>query len=152
MRIAEFLKVESVVAGLSAQSKDAVLLELAGALARSTPIPAARLYAVLSEREKAASTAMEKGVAIPHGRLAEAPALTACFGVSRPGVDFGARDGQPSHFFFALIAPENSAGVHLKALAKISRLFRSDLLREQILAASSAAQIYALIEAEDGRP
>jgi PTS system nitrogen regulatory IIA component len=151
MRITEFLKLESVVPALSATGKDGVLQELANALSRSTPIPATRLYAVLSERERAASTAMEKGVAIPHGRLAEAASLVACFGVSRPGVDFAARDGRPSNFFFALIAPENSAGVHLKALAKISRLFRSDVLREQILAAATAEQIFALIDAEDAR-
>jgi PTS system nitrogen regulatory IIA component len=151
MRITEFLKLESVIPVLGAAGKEGVLQELADALARTTPIPAARLYGVLTERERAASTAMEKGVAIPHGRLAEAPGLVACFGVSRPGVDFAARDGRPSNFFFALIAPENSAGMHLKALAKISRLFRSDALREQILAASTAEQIFALIEAEDAR-
>lgn len=151
MRITEFLKVEAVLPSLAATDKAGVLKELADALARVTPIPAARLHGVLFDREKAASTAMEKGVAIPHGRLAEAQNLVACFGVSRAGVDFAARDGRASNFFFALIAPENSAGVHLKALAKISRLFRSDVLREQILAATTAEQIFALIDAEDAR-
>jgi PTS system nitrogen regulatory IIA component len=151
MRITEFLKLESIVPALTATEKDGVLQELAAALSHATPIPSARLYSVLSEREQAASTAMEKGVAIPHGRLAEAPGLVACFAVSRPGVDFAARDGRPSNFFFALIAPENSAGVHLKALAKISRLFRSDVLREQVLAATTSEQIYSLIATEDAR-
>lgn len=105
---------------------------------------------MLFERERAASTAMEKGVAIPHGRLPELPGLVACFGVSHGGVQFDARDSRPSHFFFALVAPENSAGA-LKALAKISRMFRSDALREAILASTSAQEIYALISAEDAR-
>jgi len=152
MRITEFLKPEAVVQALSATTKKDVLRELASALARAAPqVSAERLWSVLDEREKIGSTGMEKGVAIPHGRLPELANLVACFGVSHAGVDFEARDARPSQFFFALVAPENSAGVHLKALSKISRLFRSDALREALLAAKSAEEIYALILQEDAR-
>lgn len=152
MRIAEFLKLDAVSPRLAATTKGEVLRELAEVLARGTPgVTAQRLHEVLQEREKIGSTGMEKGVAIPHGRLAELGGLVACFGVSPTGVDFDARDGRASHFFFALVAPENSAGVHLKALSKISRLFRSDALRENILSARSAEEIYALISQEDAR-
>jgi PTS system nitrogen regulatory IIA component len=152
MRITEFLKPEAVVPDLSSGTKADVLKELAGALSRAAPQASAeRLWTVLDERERIGSTGMEKGVAIPHGRLAELGGLVACFGVSRAGVDFEARDGRPSQFFFALVAPENSAGVHLKALSRISRLFRSDSLREALLAAKTADDIYALLLQEDAR-
>jgi PTS system nitrogen regulatory IIA component len=152
MRITEFLKLEAVVPQLAARTKSEVIAELANALAKTTPsVVSARIHEVLAEREKIGSTGMEKGVAIPHGRLAELGGLVACFGVSKGGVDFEARDGRPSHFFFALVAPENSAGVHLKALSKVSRLFRSDALRDAILAALTADEIYALIAQEDGK-
>ncbi len=152
MRITEFLKLEAVVSHLAAKTKGDVLQELAASVSKVTPaVPLARIHDVLSEREKIGSTGMEKGVAIPHGRLAEVVDLVACFGVSKQGIDFEARDGRPSHFFFALVAPENSAGVHLKALSKVSRLFRSDALRESILAANSPEEIYALIAQEDAR-
>jgi PTS system nitrogen regulatory IIA component len=152
MRITEFLKLEAVVPQLSGRTKGEVLQELANALVKIAPhIPATRIHEVLSEREKIGSTGMEKGVAIPHGRLAELSALVACFAVSKEGVDFEARDGKPAHFFFALVAPENSAGVHLKALSKVSRLFRSDALRDAILSANTADAIYTLIQNEDGK-
>lgn len=152
MRITEFLQLEAVVPTLTARNKADVLQELAAALSRIAPnVPSSRLHDVLSEREKIGSTGMEKGVAIPHGRLPELASLVACFAVSKEGVEFDARDGKPAHFFFALVAPENSAGVHLKALSKVSRLFRSDSLRDAILAAPTADAIYALIQAEDGR-
>ena len=152
MRIVEFLKPEAVVADLSAKNKADVLKELATALARAdTSVTEARFLQVLEEREKIGSTGMEKGVAIPHGRLAEISNLVACFGVSRVGVEFDARDGQRSHFFFALVAPDNSPGLHLKALSKLSRLFRSDALKEAILSSTTAEQIFALISAEDAR-
>ncbi len=126
--------------------------ELATALTRAEPsVPETRFLQVLEEREKIGSTGMEKGVAIPHGRLHELAGLVACFGVSHEGIEFDARDGKRSHFFFALVAPDNSPGLHLKALSKLSRLFRSDALKDAILAATTADAIFALISAEDGR-
>lgn len=152
MRVTEFLKIEAVVPHLTARTKPDVIQELAAALSKITPtVPPGRIHEVLKEREKIGSTGMEKGVAIPHGRLTELGGLVACFGVSHEGVDFDARDGRPSHFFFALVAPENSAGVHLKALSKVSRLFRSDALRDALLAADTAEAIYGLISQEDSK-
>jgi PTS system nitrogen regulatory IIA component len=152
MRIVEFLKVEAVTPALVSTTKSDVLKELAQTLTRANPtISAERFHTVLSEREKLVSTGMERGVAIPHGRLAELPGLTACFAVSKAGIDFQSHDGKPAHFFFALVAPENSAGLHLKALSKINRLFRSEQLKEGILQATSAEDIYALIAQEDAR-
>ena len=153
MRIAEFLSQSAVIPELASKTKADALRELATRLARENPaITYEQFLAVLEEREKVGSTGMEKGVAIPHGRLAELSNLVAVFGVSRPGIDFEARDGRTSQFFFALVAPENSAGLHLKALSKLSRLFRSDALKDALLAASTAEQIYALIMQEDARP
>ena len=150
VKIAEFLKAESVISDLSATSKADVLKELSLSLGKSNPtIPATRLAAVLEEREKLGSTGIGEGVAIPHGKLAGLPNLSASFGVSKAGVDFDAIDGKRTHLFFALVAPENSAGLHLKALARISRLFKSSSFREAILSAQTSADIYALIAQED---
>jgi len=66
-------------------------------------------------------------------------------------VDFDAIDGKPTYLFFALVAPENSAGIHLKALARISRLFKNPRFRESILKATTPEQIYSLIAEEDAR-
>ncbi|MBF5045041.1 PTS sugar transporter subunit IIA [Aggregicoccus sp. 17bor-14] len=153
MRIAEFLSPEAVVASLSARSKQDVLRELSAALARAHPsLQEERLGTVLREREKLGSTGIGEGVAIPHGKLPGMDRLLATFGVSREGVDFESIDGKPTHLFFALVAPENSAGVHLKALARISRLFKNPRFRSSILGAKSAQEIYALILQEDAGP
>lgn len=152
MLIVDFLKPEAVVAHLSATSKAGVLTELSAALARAyRAVPEERFLQVLQEREKIGSTGMEKGVAIPHGRLAEISSLVACFGVSHDGIEFDARDGKPSNFFFALVAPDNSPGLHLKALSKLSRIFRSDALKDSLLAAQTAEAMYTLISQEDAR-
>ena len=153
MRITEFLSPDAVVADLTAQSKADVLRELARSLARAHPgLSEERLVAVLGEREKLGSTGIGEGVAIPHGKLPGMTQLVATFGVSREGVDFEGIDGKPTHLFFALVAPENSAGVHLKALARISRLFKNPRFRASILEAKGARDIHGLIVQEDARP
>src|SRR5690606_32449603 len=135
-----------IEASLRATDKTSVMEELAGLLARRVPgVGPKKLYDVLLDRERLSSTGIGDGVAIPHGKLAGIPGLTAAFGVSRSGIDFEAIDGKPTHLFFALLAPENSAGIHLKALARISRLFKNPNFRKAIVEAPDAAAIHALI-------
>ena len=152
MKIAEFLREDLILPDLASSAKSGVLAELSQGLGRAHPqLDAARLAEVLVEREKLGSTGIGEGVAIPHGKLPGLPGLLAAFGRSVRGVDFAAIDGRPTHLFFVLFAPENSAGVHLKALARISRLFKGPQLRAAILQAPSAAAIYRLIADEDAK-
>lgn len=152
MRIAEFLSPDAVLPALVAGSKPEVIRELVEPLARRLPVlKPERLVEVLLEREKLGSTGIGEGVAIPHGKMGGLFQLAASFGVSREGVDFQAIDGKRTHLFFALVAPENSAGVHLKALARISRLFKNPRFREAILQAQGAEEIYSLIATEDAK-
>lgn len=151
MKIVEFLRSDAVIASLSGQAAPAVLAELVRPLAASQKVDGQRLVETLLDREKLGSTGIGEGVAIPHGKVPGLPGLMASFGRSAGGVDFRAIDGKPTHLFFALFAPENSAGTHLKALARISRIFKNPAFREAIMRAPDAAEIYRLIEAEDAK-
>ena len=152
MRIAEFLREDLVFPDLAATDKAGVLGELCAGLARAVPgLSAQKLTETLLEREKLGSTGIGEGVAIPHGKLAGIPGLIAAFARSRGGVDFAAIDGKPTHLFFVLFAPDNSAGLHLKALARISRLFKQPQFRQGILAADGAAAIFRIISEEDAK-
>ncbi len=152
MKIVEFLRPDAVIASLSGQTAQAVLSELCRPLAASgSRTDAQKLLDTLLEREKLGSTGIGEGVAIPHGKVPGLPGLMASFGRSTGGVDFRAIDGRPTHLFFTLFAPENSAGAHLKALARISRIFKNPGFREAIMKAAGAPEIYRLIEAEDAK-
>ena len=152
MKIADFLKPEAIVTPLKATTKADVLVELGEGLAKAVPeISKERIVEVLLEREKLGSTGIGEGVAIPHGKLAGLKHLVACFGICPQGSDFQAIDGKPTRLFFVLVAPENSAGVHLKALARISRLFKNARFRDDILAAGTPQGIFSLIASEDGK-
>lgn len=151
MKIVEFLRPDAVVESLSGQTAHAVLVELCRPLAAVNRLDAQRLVETLLEREKLGSTGIGEGVAIPHGKVVGLPGLLASFGRSREGVDFKAIDGKRTFLFFTLFAPENCAGAHLKALARISRIFKNPAFRDSILHAADAAEIYRLIELEDGK-
>jgi PTS system nitrogen regulatory IIA component len=150
VKIQDFLPPQAVLAELGGHSAAEVLAELCRPVAQAHGLDPARLLQVLLDREKLGSTGVGDGVAIPHGKLAGLPALVAVFGRSREGVEYRAADGRPARLFFALFAPENSAGAHLKALSRVSRIFRMPAFREAILAAPTAAEIHRLILAEDG--
>jgi PTS system nitrogen regulatory IIA component len=150
VKIQDFLQPQAVLADLTGRTAAEVLAELCQPVARAHGLDAARLVQVLLDREKLGSTGVGEGVAIPHGKLPGLPALVAAFGRSRQGIDYRAADGRPARLFFALFAPENSAGAHLKALSRVSRIFRLPAFREAILVAPSADEIYRLILAEDG--
>jgi len=71
------------------------------------------------------------------------------FGLSKKGVNFDSLDGNPTHIFFLLITPENSTGLHLKLLARISRLLKNAPFKNKIINASSREEILSIIRDED---
>lgn len=152
MKITDLLSPELVIADLKGTTKPDVLNELAKALAsKYKEISLAELTAVLAERERLGSTAIGDGIAIPHGKLRGVMKIIGAFGRHVQGVDFDSLDGGPSQLFFVLVAPEDSASLHLKALARVSRLLKESSFRERLLAAKDAEEIYRLIKEEDSK-
>ncbi|MBI2369784.1 MAG: PTS sugar transporter subunit IIA [Deltaproteobacteria bacterium] len=152
MKIHEFLAEGLVLPALEARSKEAVLRELAEQVARQEPeVDAGVLMEHLLARERMGSTGVGEGVAIPHGKLPGLPRLLGCFARSPEGVEYDSMDGRPVHLFFLLVAPEDSAGAHLRALARISRLLKSAELRQRLMEAADREALYRTILEEDGK-
>jgi len=152
MKIVDLIKRDMVVPALQATEKRAILEELANYMAGRHPrIDRATLARVLIEREQLASTAIGEGVAIPHGKLGAVGEIVACLGRATSGVDFDSMDGQPTYLFFVLVAPESSTGTHLKALARISRVFKDPEFRRRLLAAPDAESMYTVVADEDAK-
>jgi len=150
MKILDILDKRMIIPQLTSISKEGILRELVRVLARvEKQIDEERMMQVLLERESLGSTGIGEGVAIPHGKSKDVQRLLASFGRSLPGMDFQSMDGKPTHLFFLLVAPENSAGIHLKALAKISRLMKDQSFRRRLMEAKSAEEIYALFSEGD---
>ena len=152
MKIVDLIKRDMVVPALQATEKRAILEELASYMAGRHPrIDRDTLARVLIEREQLASTAIGEGVAIPHGKLSSVSEIVACLGRAPTGVEFDSMDGQPTYLFFVLVAPESSTGAHLKALARISRVFKDPEFRRRLLDAPDAEAMYTVVADEDAK-
>ena len=150
MKITDFLSVQTVVPSLASREKNAVLQELSeGLVAHYRNLDQQKVLDVLLERERISTTAIGEGVAIPHGKLPNVDRVLGVFARSLEGVDFASLDGAPTHLFFVLIAPENAAADHLKALARISRLLKDEAFRRRLLAGKNSQELYTLIAEED---
>ena len=141
----------AIIPAMKVNGKKQALQEIAAKAASLTGQNEKAILEILLQREKLGSTGVGNGVAIPHGKLPGLPGLLAAFGRKRAGVDFAAIDGKPTFLLFLLFAPDNSAGLHLKALARISRLFKQPQFRQSIMNAEDAAAIFRLIAEEDAK-
>jgi nitrogen PTS system EIIA component len=150
VRITDFLTAQAVIPRLAAREKSAVLREMAqGLAAQRESLNADQVLQVLWERERISTTAIGEGVAIPHGKLAGIERVLGVFARSPEGVDFAALDGGPTHLFFVLLAPENAAADHLKALARISRLLKDAAFRSRLMEGQTREEIFKIIAEED---
>lgn len=150
MKITDLLDIKSISTELSSSKKNEVLAEMVDLLRRAQPdLDAKEMLAVLIDREELGSTGIGDGVAIPHGKLKGLDRLLMAFGRKQSGVDFDAMDNRPAHLFFLLMAPECEASLHLKALARISKLLRKEDVRRQLLNAPDPAALLNILSQED---
>jgi PTS system nitrogen regulatory IIA component len=150
MKICQYLKPELILSDLKAGNKEEVLKELADWMAdHVSGLDAEEILQVLLDRERLGSTGIGEGFAIPHGKLKHLEGMVIAFGRSRQGIPFDSLDGKPAYYFFILIAPEDSAGLHLKALAKISRFMKNSSFKESLARASNREELQKVIQEQD---
>ena len=152
MKIDEILNKESVITDLVGKNKPEVIKEMTKCLKTNNMIKNDQaLFETLMEREKLGSTGIGENVAIPHGKSDEVTQIIIVFARSLNGVDFESLDQKPVHFVCMVIAPAHSTGQHLKVLARISRLFKNQGLREGVLKSENSDAIYSILLEEDSK-
>ncbi|PIQ88982.1 MAG: PTS fructose transporter subunit IIA [Candidatus Omnitrophica bacterium CG11_big_fil_rev_8_21_14_0_20_42_13] len=150
MKIMDFLNEKAICANLKAQDKEGVIRELVDLLFKAGVIKDKdEMISTLLARESLGSTGIGQGIGIPHGKSDKVKELVAAFGLSRKGVKFDSLDGEPAYIFFLLVAPEESAGPHLKALARISRFLKDKYFRDLLKGAQDEKEIVKVIREED---
>ena len=151
MDLGDLISPDAIFPALKAKSKKQALHELAQRAATLTGVAERTIYDTLQQRENLGSTGVGRGIAIPHGRVPELRRIVSLLARLSEPIAFDSLDGEPVDLIFLLLAPEHAGADHLKALARISRLFRNREFREAILQAPDAGRIYALISEEDAR-
>jgi len=150
MRISDYLSANTIFPDLKSNNKEQVIQEIASGITKVNPnINEDRLIEVLMERERLCSTALDSGVAVPHGKLSGITDIILGFGKSSEGISYESLDNKPTHFLFTLIAPEDSISIHIRLLARISKIFKNPELRSRLSICKTAQEIYQAIISED---
>jgi fructose-specific phosphotransferase system IIA component len=148
--VAELLSEDLIEADLKAKNRDEVFEQLVSDLAEAGKVddPREALRAV-KEREDILSTGIGNGVAIPHGKTPAVDNLVAAFGRVKEGIDFQSLDGKPVHLVFLLISPQKEAGLHVRALARISRMLKNIRFRNLLQEAETSEEILNIIKEQE---
>jgi nitrogen PTS system EIIA component len=150
MNMQGVLKESCVIADLHGQTKEEVLTELVSSLRKAGLVKDVNeTVNVVLERERLGSTGIGDGIAIPHGKMRGLDQMLCAFGRSKQGVDFDAVDKRPVHILFLLLAPEESAGLHIRMLSRISRILRDPSFRKHLIEQGESKDLYSDIVQED---
>lgn len=145
MAVADILSPADVFCDMKASGKRKLLSDLSVIVASRAGLEAGPVFEALWAREMLASTAVGRGVALPHGRIPGLSRIAALFVKLQHPIAFGAPDDLPVDLVFLLLTPAEAGADHLKALARISRLMRQGGLCEQLRSARSADALYVLL-------
>ena len=152
MRLSDFIVREAVVTSLNANTKEGVIREMVNSLLNSgriQPGDVDEIVRAILKREMLGSTAISRGVAIPHAKHASIKRLIGTIGVHGAGVGFDSKDGSPVHVIVMIVSPEDRPGDHLRALDSVSRALRNELFVGKIRGAGNLENINLLIDAPE---
>lgn len=145
MELADILSEESVIVCTDLKTKREVLERLAQHAAAITGHEASAIFTALNDREALGSTGLGNGIAIPHGRFSGLSGVTAVFARLMHPVDFDAMDDQPVDLVMMLLAPPGAGADHLKALARVARMLRTDAAVQQLRSSEDPQFLYAVL-------
>ncbi len=152
MKLTELVPNGAIVASLTAQDREGVVIELIDALVSSGAASAKvrdELVSRVMEREKRGSTGFGKGVAVPHVKHRSVQKMAAAIGLSARGVDFSSLDKQPVYSVFLLLSPEDKPEDHLHAMEVIFKNLSKDTFRRFLRQSGSIEEVRTLLDEAD---
>lgn len=147
MGITDHLSAADVILDLGATTKAATLQRLAAAAAGRVGRPEAEVLEALQARERLGSTALGRGVALPHARLEGNPPPVVLFARLRRPVEFDARDEEPVDLVILVLWPEASPEGFLPMLAETCRSLREPQTLRRLRAAATPEDVLELLAA-----
>jgi fructose-specific phosphotransferase system IIA component len=152
MKITKYLPISQIAADVEAEDKKAAIEFLVKMMTDRGMIPAEKapeVFQAVLEREALTSTGLGYGLALPHVRTEVVPKIELVFARSRKGVDFEALDGNTVHFLFLVLAPARCVDEYLKVISLISSLMKNESVRQRLLSAKNAEEIFGIINQAD---
>jgi len=152
LRLADYFHDDLVLWDLPRLDKPELMRALAAEIAARLPgIDAELLLVRLNEREAQQSTGIGHGLALPHATLPGLERSVVVVARASHALDFEALDDQPVDLFFLLLSPPSGTSEHLRVLARLARLLDDEATLERLRSAADAAELFAMLLAEDAR-
>jgi len=145
MELADILSEDSVIVCSESKTKLDVLHRLSEQAAKITGQDAATIFEAVNDREQLGSTGLGNGIAIPHGKFAGLSGVTALFAKLDTPVEFESVDDQPVDLVMLLLAPMGAGADHLKALARVARILRTDAVVARLRRSEAAGELYGIL-------
>lgn len=148
INILDYLNKNSVIFGLKAKNKRAIFSTMLDNLISAKKIAAGdkkTILKILLQRETMGSTAIGGRIAFPHARIPSVKNILICLAVSPEGVDFDSLDQDVVNVVILLLSNQKEAGLHLKMLAFLARIFRDKYFVQQLKDAQASEDIFALL-------
>ena len=150
MTLGEILSPSCVKVSLEGGDKISVigelvdLLDSAGALSDRESV-----FEAVMLRERAGSTGIGGGIAIPHCKCNAVEKLVMAIGIIRNGIEFESIDEKVAKIIILLISSLYKTNQHVEALSRVSRLMLDNEFKEKLEQSESSEQAYELLIAKD---
>jgi len=148
MGLAQQIGPADVILDLEASNKEAVLEALAAVASQRLGRPQEEILGALNAREKLGSTALGRGVALPHARLEGDDPPVILFARLHKPIEFEARDEVPVDLVVLVVWPDKSPEGFLPTLSETCRALRSSHALRRIRNAATPAEVATLLERE----
>lgn len=150
MKIIELLTKDTISLSINSTEKMDAIEELVSVLDSANKLnDRAEFKKAILKREEQSTTGIGEGIAIPHAKTKAVKQAAIAFGRSSNGVNYDSLDGQPSHLFFMIAAPEGANNTHLEALSRLSTILLKQEVRQLLLEANSEDDILNIINRYD---
>jgi Kef-type K+ transport system membrane component KefB len=145
--VLEFFSRREVISELRSSERDSVIRELCLVAHEQGNMPSAdRLSREVLKREEAMGTAIEKGVAIPHGRISSLIRPVVVFGRSEQGIEWNSPDGLSTHFVFLILTPKEDDEIQVQILRIIARVMNDEKVAKAIMKSQGQQELWQVLQ------
>ena len=138
---------ELIKIGLQSEDKDEVFEEMADLFCQKVKTgDRNEILKSLWDRESKMSTGIQKGIAIPHGKVESLENVCGVLGISKNGIEYDALDDQPVYLLFMVLAPKTDSELHLRLLKRLSELLDNPQFYTELLAQNDSQSASRIIK------
>ena len=132
---------------MTAQTREEAVAELVDLLVENGNIEdRENVISAVLEREKAMSTGVGNGIALPHGKTDAVRKICVAIGIKQDGIDFNSVDGKKAEIIVLIVSPNEGTSPHMRIMAAVTGALMHEDVRRKILTAQSPKEVIDILK------